>query len=142
MSNAKRTILRLLKRLCQMLATLITSSVQRLRILVSCFRRFVIKIPGQFKHNNSVARCDTVTGTSSACCPPLLPIHNRRAASSTSDLNVATVTVPSPPHCNMSAASVSHQANLHQISFVPFTARDVSRYDNRPPVCVPYYNNG
>jgi hypothetical protein len=141
MSSAKMIILRLLKRLCQMLAAFITSSIQRLRILVSCFRRFVIKTRGQLKHNNSVAQCDTVTGTSSACCPPLLPFHNRRAASSTSDSNVATATVPLTPLCNMPAASVPQQANPRQ-TFVPFTAKDVSRYDNCYFAFVPCHNNG
>ncbi|KAG1733736.1 hypothetical protein EDB19DRAFT_1209690 [Suillus lakei] len=39
-----RLIQRLLKRLCQVLAALITSSAQRLRILVTCFRHFVAKL--------------------------------------------------------------------------------------------------
>jgi hypothetical protein len=140
-----RLIQGFLKRLCQMLAVLITSSAQRLRILVSCFRYFVTKIRGQLKHNTSVAQCDPVTSISSAWCPQvtsLLPLHDRRATSSTPDSIVATVTVPSTPDYNMPAASVSQQANSPQTSFVPFTPGDVSRYINRPLVCVLHCNNG
>jgi hypothetical protein len=143
-----RLIQELLKRLCQMLAALITSSAQRLRILVSCFRRFVTKIRGQLKHNTSVAQCDTVatmTSTSSAWCPQvtsLLPLHDRRAATSTPDSNVAIVTAPSTPHYDMPNASVPQQANSPQTVFVPFTPGDVSRYENRPLVCVLHSNNG
>ncbi|KAJ8598069.1 hypothetical protein M405DRAFT_802979 [Rhizopogon salebrosus TDB-379] len=132
-----RLIQELLKRLCQMLAALITSSAQRLRILVSCFRRFVTKIRGQLKHNTSVAQCDTVTSISSSWCPQvtsLLPLHDRRAASSTPDSNVVTVTVSSTPYYGMPTASVPQQANSPQTSFVPFTPGDVSRYINRPLV--------
>jgi hypothetical protein len=148
-----RLIQELLKRLRQMLAALITSSAQRLRILVSCFRRFVTKIRGQLKHNTSVAQCDTVATvtsrgratTSSSWCPQvtsLLPLHDRRAASSTPDSNVVTVTVSSTPYYDMPTASVPQQANSPQTSFVPFTPGDVSRYINRPLVCVLHCNNG
>jgi hypothetical protein len=142
-----RLIQGLLKRLCQMLAALVTSSAQRLHILdlVSWFRRFATKIRGQLKHNTSVAQCDPVTSISSAWCPQvtsLLPLHDRRATSSTPDSVVAIVTVPSTPDYNMPAASVSQQANSPQTSFVPFTPGDVSRYINRPLVCVPHCNNG
>jgi hypothetical protein len=137
-----RLIQGLLKRLCKMLAALITPSAQRLRILVSCFRRFVTKIRGQLKHNTSVAQCDTVTGTSSACCPPLLPSHNTQAASSTPDSNVVIATAPSTPHNDMHTASDPQRVNSPQTSFVPFTPGDVSRYKKRPLVCVPHCNNG
>jgi hypothetical protein len=146
-----RLIQGLLKRLYKILAALVTSSAQRLRILVSHFRRFVTKIHGQLKHNTSVAQCDTVAtvaGTSSAWYPhvtseSLLPLHDRRAASSTPDSNVATVREPSTPHYDMPVASgVPQQANSPWISFVPFTPSEVSRYDNRPLVCVLHCNNG
>jgi hypothetical protein len=72
----------------------------------------------------------------------LLPLHDRRAASSTPDSNVAIVTVPPTPDYNMPTASVPQQVNLPQTLFVPFTPNDVSRYINRPLVCVLHCNNG
>ena len=154
MLNTRLIILKLLKRLCQVFAALATSSAQRLRILVSCFRRFVTKIiHGQprfstAQHNNVLA-C-----VSSAQCPSILPLH---AGCSTPDSNAVSISTPSS-HCptySMPTPSVlpqaspeaNPQANINpqantRYSFAPFIPTDVSRYENRPPVYVLCQNSG
>ncbi|KAG1718506.1 uncharacterized protein EDB91DRAFT_1185136 [Suillus paluster] len=157
-----RLIQRLLKRLCQVLAALTTSSAQRLRILVSCFRHFVINlIP---RHNtdstsSSPPDCCTVftgAGSNARCPQTTLPLHNRhitsaRAASGTgtqdvvlsSTLPLAMPQVPSilqqPVPLQMSPPTnagntISSNTPVITPHFVPFAANDVSRYENRPLV--------
>ncbi|KAG1838586.1 hypothetical protein DFJ58DRAFT_813794 [Suillus subalutaceus] len=160
MLNA-RLILRLLKRLCQVLATLITSSAQRLRILVIYFRHFVaklnLKIRGFSRHNtnstkSSPADCCTVpTSTSGVRCPPVnlpLPLHNQQItsaspASSTQNALLSSVPMPVPcipqqpiPPQTSSPLQVPNanpsSATATTPMLVPFAANDISRYDNRP----------
>jgi len=144
MLNTRLVILKLLKRLCQVFAALATSSAQRLRILVSCFRRFVTKIiRGQPRF--STAQHDNVLAcASSAQCPSILPLH---AVCSTPDSNAVLISTPSS-HCptyNMPTPSVLPQANQEanpRYTFAPFIPTDISRYENRPPVYVLCHNNG
>ncbi|KAG2363550.1 hypothetical protein BDR07DRAFT_908472 [Suillus spraguei] len=155
-----RLIPRLLKRLCQVLAILATSSARGLRILVTCFRHFVtkLKIRDFSRHGDpdsttfSPADCCTVpTSTSGVRCSPAnlpLPLHNRQitlasAASSTQDvLSSSMPTFPpvpcipqqltSPPQVSSNASSSS--APDTNTKLIPFAANDISRYENRPLV--------
>lgn len=112
MSSALARLIRtLLKRLCQVLAALTTSSTQRLRIFLSFFRHFVSKICGLLKlsadSNPSASESYiALTSTSSAWCsratlPLALPLHNghitlESVASASSTQNV--VSSSSPPY--------------------------------------------
>ncbi|OAX38259.1 hypothetical protein K503DRAFT_718438 [Rhizopogon vinicolor AM-OR11-026] len=148
MSSA-RLIRGLLKRLCQVLATLITSSAQRLRILLSCFQRFVIKIcglPRRSTNSNSPAtESYTVSSSiSSAWCPQAtlpLPLHNGQI---TSELVTSTsgtqnlVSSLSPPF-TMPVPCIPLSPSI-TANFIPIGAANEPRYENRRPVekCVKY----
>jgi len=130
------TVLRLLKRLlrCQVFAALTTSSVQGLRILISCFRTFLTKIRGPFGHSsdsqisNGEALVKTVSHCTSQCpkATPLLPFY---AASSTPA--AASPSTP-PSRCNIPTPRITQQPILP----TPCIPSDVSRYVNRPLVYV------
>jgi len=133
------TVLRLLKRLlrCQVFAALTTSSVQGLRILISCFRTFLTKIRGPFGHSSDskisngealVKGGQTVSHCTSQCpkATPLLPFY---AASSTP----GAASPPTPPsRRNIPTPRITQQATL----LTPCIPSDVSRYVNRPLVYV------
>jgi hypothetical protein len=138
-----RLIQGLLKRLCQVFAAFTTSSAQRLRVLAACFRCFLTNIRGRPRHNTSPAQCDTVANTSSARCPQvtsLLPLHDRRAESSTPPGVMLSSTPTSS--CIMPTPSVPPQAISPCTSFAPITANEVLRYRDRPLVYVLYHNIG
>jgi hypothetical protein len=166
--SSTRLILRLFKRLCQVLAALTTSSARRLRILVTCFRHFVarLKIRGFPRRNNdspthSPADCCTVpTSTSGVRYPPAnlpLPLHNQQitSASTSSMQNVFSSSMPTlpmplpcipqqfiPPQTFLPSSSSSAPVTTPKL--VPFAANDISRYEYRPFVYVDavYFKDG
>ncbi|KAG1718140.1 hypothetical protein EDB19DRAFT_1838552 [Suillus lakei] len=135
MLNTK-LIQRLLKRLWQVLAALKTSSVQRLCILVSCFRRFMTKAHVSLARRNTDSQsttpecCTVLTSSSSTRCAQAtlpLPIHNRQIITTGGTQDVVPFAMPVP--------CIPQQIIPPQIShFVPFVANDVLRYENRPLV--------
>ncbi|KAG0697076.1 hypothetical protein DFH29DRAFT_836251 [Suillus ampliporus] len=149
-----RLIRKLLKRLWQVLAALTTSSVQRLPILVSCFRRFVAKIhvfPGYDTDSRSSTADSRCAGDS--CAQATLPLHNRQITSAsaasgtqnvvsfpTGPLAMPVPCIPQPvvPPQTSSPTGVGDaiSSNAPGITphFVPFAANDISRYENRPLV--------
>lgn len=142
----KKLILRLFKTLCQVLAALITRSAQRLRILVTCFRRFVAKleIRGFQRHtgNNdsttlSPADCCTVSpSTSGVRCPPVklpLPLHNRQITSASAARSTQDVLLSSMPVFPMPEPSIPQQ-------FIPPHSVLPPQVPNANPSSVPNTN--
>jgi len=161
-----RLIRTLLKRLCQVLVALTTSSAQRLRILLSFFRHFVSRICGLPKHSTdsspSASESYTIlTSTSSAWCPqaalPLaLPLHNGHitleSVASASTQNV--VSSSSPPYTMpvpcIPLQTITPQTSWHaevnnnisssgsgtRVNFMPVGAGHDLRYEDRPPLYV------
>ncbi|KIK45694.1 hypothetical protein CY34DRAFT_503441 [Suillus luteus UH-Slu-Lm8-n1] len=170
--SSTRLILMLLKRLCQALAALTTSSAQRLRILVTCFRHFVakLKIRGFPRHNTDsptfapVNYCTAPGNTSrssGARCPPVnlpLPLHNQQIASTSTTSSTQNVLLSSKPTLSMPVPCIPQQfvpplpsspPQVHSASapntttkLVPFAANDVSRYDYRPFVNTAHNRDG
>lgn len=164
--SSTRLILMLLKRLCQALAALTTSSAQRLRILVTCFRHFVAKLkirgfPRRNTDSSTFAPVDycTAPGSTSrgsgARCPPVnlpLPLHNQQIASASTTSSTQNVLLSSKPTLSMPVPCIPQQfvpplpfspPQVHSASapntttkLVPFAANDISRYDYRPFVYV------
>ncbi|KAG1856754.1 hypothetical protein F4604DRAFT_1208624 [Suillus subluteus] len=154
MLNTK-LIQRLLKRLWQALAALTTSSVQQLRIFVSCLQRFVAMVyalPGHSTDSKSSTAGSSCAAVSSARCSQAtlpLSLHRKTLASAASGTRDAAssstppypMPVPyipkqfTPPH-TFSPPGVSSAIHSTAPSitprFVPFAANDVSRYENRP----------
>ena len=173
MSNAQ-LIRRMLKRVCQVLAALTTgvatSSAQRLRILLSCFRCFMAKIRTLSRRNicsrSFESAPESYTVASSAWCPQVtlpLPLHNGQitsapAANSTHELvpsSPCTIPVPSTPQIEVTPSRTSLHAEVNNAipsngsrataNFIPVGAGDNSRYDNRQHayvVAALYYNSG
>lgn len=158
MSRRLIIILKLLKRLCQVFAALATSSAQRLRILVSCFRRFVTKIRSQPRFSTAQHDNDLACASSAQCPSMILPLFcNKQAVRSTLDSNAVLTSIPPshhptygmptpsvPPQDNPEAnqqANINPQANP-RYTFAPFIPTDVSRYENRPPVYVLCHDSG
>ncbi|KAG1866064.1 hypothetical protein F4604DRAFT_1780592, partial [Suillus subluteus] len=151
MSNT-RLLLRLLKRLCQVLATLITSSAQRLRILVTYFRHFVAKLNLKIRGfpGTILSRRDPLLQTVVLCRPALPQVQ--QAAHKMHCLQCQclyqcipqqpippqTFSPPQVPNANPSSAPAITP------KLVPFATNDISRYENRPLVYVNavYINNG
>lgn len=133
--------------MCQVFVALTTSSTQRLRILMSYFRRFVTKIHSQLRHNrdsrsSAAPPCDNVlTCASIAQCSQvtsLLPLHNMHmhtvTASGTPDSD-AVLPSTFPSSCSIRSMPTPI---VPPRTFVPFIPTDVSksRYKNRPLVYV------
>ncbi|KAG2131676.1 hypothetical protein DEU56DRAFT_813819 [Suillus clintonianus] len=150
-----RLIRRLLKRLCQILAALVVSSAQRLRILVTCFRHLMTKIRSFPRHNTDSTSfppdsCTVLTNDSSVRCPRAslpLPLHNRQITSASAASGMPAPSFPSPhpymhptppqastPTPTGSASSSSAPDTIPE--FKPFVANEISRYENRPLVTV------
>ncbi|KAG1751712.1 hypothetical protein EDB19DRAFT_1197425 [Suillus lakei] len=150
-------IRKLLKRLFQVLAALATSSAQRLRIILSYFRRFMAKfhvpISHDFDSKSSTADscCTVLTGTSSAQCSQStlpLPLHTTpptppSAASVVPLTPPVAMPVPNiPQHAyppqTSSPPTISNAISPHSLPitlhFVPSVVDHKSRYDNRPLV--------
>lgn len=166
----------MLKRLCQVLAALTTgvatSSAQRLRILLSCFRRFMAKIRTLSRRNTCLRSSESspefYTVASSAWCPQVtlpLPLHNGQitsvtAANSTQEIVLSlpcTIPVPSNPQLDVIPLRTSLHAEVDNANAIPFSgsrptanfipvgAGDNLRYDNRQHayvIATLYYNKG
>jgi hypothetical protein len=150
----------LLKRLCQVLAALATSSVHRLSILLSCFRSFVTNIRGYSRHtgidstSSAPGSYTVLASASGAWCPQVtlpLPLHTRQttlAAAGSSTQGVVSSSTPPltmPVPSTLQQASPSRTSSRAKISFAPIGAVNDSRYDNRRPVYVDstlYQNRG
>ncbi|KAG1753058.1 hypothetical protein EDD22DRAFT_808088 [Suillus occidentalis] len=160
--SSTRLILMFLKRLCQALAALTTSSAQRLRILVTYFRHFMakLKIRGFPRRNTdsqtfSPADYCTAPGSTSrgsgARCPPVnspLPLHSQQITSASTTSSTQNVLLSSMPTLSMPVPCIPPQfvppptfspPQVHGASapntttkLVPFAANDISRYDYRP----------
>ncbi|KAG2117712.1 hypothetical protein DEU56DRAFT_158195 [Suillus clintonianus] len=148
-----RLIRKLLKRLWQILATLTTSSAQRLRILMACLRRFVAKVHvllGHITDSKSSTADSYCAGASSARYPQAtlpLPITSGHggAANGTQDATSSStpfaMPVPCIPQQNVSPYTSSPARISNAIPsnaarttphFEPFAANDVLRYDKHP----------
>jgi hypothetical protein len=150
----------LLKRLCQVLAALATSSAHRLSILLSCFRSFVTNIRGYSRHtgidstSSAPGSYTVLASASGAWCPQVtlpLPLHTRQttlAAAGSSTQGVVSSSTPPltmPVPSTLQQASPSRTSSRAKISFAPIGAVNDSRYDNRRPVYVDstlYQNRG
>jgi hypothetical protein len=139
----------LLKRLCQVLAALATSSAHRLSILLSCFRHFVTNIRGYSRHTgidstSSAPGFHTVLASASGALYPQvtlpLPLHTGQTTLVTAGGSTQGVVSSSTPPCTMPVPSTLQQANPSRtrakISFAPIGAVNDPRYDNRRTVYV------
>jgi len=154
-------IRRLHKRLCQVLAVfarVVTSSTQRLRILLFCFRRVVANIgslPGHSKDSRSSectpGSCSVLTGASRGGCSQAtfpLPLHNRQVTSATavnstqdviiSSLSPSAMAIPpigqstTPPRMSLNAeANNPVSSNDSRVNFTPVCASNDLRHENR-----------
>lgn len=151
---------RLLKRLCQVLAALTTSSAHRLRFLLFCLRRFLAEICGYSRHIGIISRSSApgsyaMASASSARFPQMtlpLPLHTRQTTTSATAANTQGVVSSSIPPHTMPVPSTHQQANQPRTSlhaeanntngistcFWPIGATNASdiRYKNRRTVCV------
>ncbi|KAG2125742.1 hypothetical protein DEU56DRAFT_563875 [Suillus clintonianus] len=154
-------IRRLLKRLCQVLAALATSSAQRLRILVSCFRRFVAKVHVLTSHDTDSKStgdpcCTVFTGTSSARCSQStlpLPLYTTPPSAASPVVPTPTSAMPVPPtpqHANPPQTSsppaagnaISPISPATALYFIPSAVNYASRYENRPHVDASRVSSG
>ncbi|KAJ8584146.1 hypothetical protein M405DRAFT_478871 [Rhizopogon salebrosus TDB-379] len=155
---------RLLKRLCQVLAALTTSSAHRLRFLLSCLRRFLAEICGHSRHTGIVSRSSapgsdtTLASASGARFPQVtlpLPLHNGQITSATaasSTQGVVSSSTPSYtssiseqviPFRTSSQAEVNNTIILSTAIFTPIGANNGNdiRYENRHPVTMKFQHS-
>jgi len=151
-----RFVRRLQKRLCQVLAVLsrvITSSAQRLRILLLCFQRIVIKIGNLPRHSKESS--SESAPESCSVLPPgpqvdPLPFHHGQTTSVTAIPNnqdalsalppsPTGMTVPStvhpttPPRTSLNAGANNPvpPGGRSSVDFLPIGASNKLRYETR-----------
>lgn len=150
-------IQRLMKRLCQVLVSLTrvaTSSAQRLRILLFCFRRFLTKIRSSPRRSTKSSSSEsppesytvmTNAGSSGWCSPshatfpsPLLPSYNRQTTpvSAANNTQEQVSTTMNPRRITLHAEVNDSNGSRISVEFTPVHASNGLRYENHPYVYV------
>jgi len=160
-----RLIRSLLKRLFRVVAVftrIATSSAQKLRVLLSCFRRFVTEFRSLPRRSieprpteSAPEPCTALTNPSTGWCSQSmspLPFHTGQIVSVAAANSTEAVAPPSlPPTMPIPSApqqgsdivrrkslqdTVTSNGSVFPIKFKPFYANNFLRYGNRPLACV------